>query len=195
MQNNAPVDLLQEVVIILAAGFAKNGHPCRATVMRAEAGVELVRAHPNTTVILSGGRKEARHAKVHKTDAEVMAAIFEHEGIPSSQVLLEQESRDLLGQAVLSCARYLSGASPRKLYLITSPEQAEHALAVFRHVLPLGWEVQPVVTLVPEDEDEAPSEESRKQSEIAFFDGITPGDYQQMLARLRASAPHYAKLA
>lgn len=121
-----------------------------------------------------------------------MARIFEAGGIDRSRLLLEEESRDTIGNAVLVAARYLRHLQPRTIYVVTSPFHAARALLLFRSVLGPQWTVE-VATSSPARGDAA-----RRANEPGgigwthrFFAGINPGDLDACIRKLLTDRPAY----
>ncbi len=168
-----------------------NGKSGQATRLRALAAVKLAKANPTWTFILSG---DGRHdpAKSTLTEAECMAQIFEANGIERSRLLLEDESRDTIGNAVLVAARYLRHVQPRKLYVVTSPFHAVRASLLFRSVLGPDWNIK-VLPSSPARGDAArrANEPGGIEWTHRFFAGITPSDLRTSIARLLAERPVY----
>lgn len=114
-----------------------------------------------------------------------MARIFEANGIDRSRLLLEEESRDTIGNAVLVAARYLRHLQPGTLYVVTSPFHAARALLLFRSVLGPQWTIE-VATSSP-----ARGDAVRRANEPGgidwtkrFFTGISPGDLGACIRKL-----------
>ncbi len=176
------------IAVVLGGGMTKKGKSGHATNLRALAGVRLAKANPTWTFILSGdGRKS------NLTEAESMARIFEANGIERSRLLLEDEARDTIGNAVLVAARYLRHVQPRKLYVVTSPFHATRALLLFRGVLGPNWDIEVVTSANAHgDSNRRANEPGGIEWTHRFLAGITPGDLRAATARLLADRPFYA---
>jgi uncharacterized SAM-binding protein YcdF (DUF218 family) len=110
-------------------------------------------------------------------------------------VALEDESRDTLGNAILTAIRHLASLEPRPLAVITSPFHLERAVQTFRHVLGDRWPLTAVAAdETPDDLARTASETRYLQETAAFFAGLAPGDLAGCAARLRARSPYYAAL-
>lgn len=179
------------IVVVLGGGMYSDGRGGPATILRARKAVKLAKTNPSWTFILSGdGRVDP--SKSNLTEAEFMARIMESNGVDRSRLLLEDESRDTVGNAVLVVARYLRHLQPRTLYVVTSPFHATRALMLFRGVLGAQWDVQ-IAASSPARGDAA-----RRANEPGgidwtrrFFAGITPGDLRACISRLLADRPTY----
>ena len=117
-------------------------------------------------------------------------------GTAAERLLIEDESRTTLGNAVLVAARYLRGLEPRSIHLISSPFHLQRATEVFRHVLGFAWQVQAVsADETADDVERAPNETRFLQETTTFFEGTQPGDLDAIIKKLRAHDPYYATLA
>jgi len=182
------------IAVVLGAGIQNDGTPSYSTLLRAKAAADLAAANPNMKfIILSGRGPDARNRPV--TEAEMMSNVLATEGIDRSRLLLEDESIDTIGNAVLVAARYLHEVPPRNLYLITSPFHMERSLLIFRHVLGPKWHVEPH-TASPswDDGSRAATEPGGIEWARRFFSGIKPGDLCAIIAKLQAEKPYYATL-
>ncbi|CAN5632827.1 hypothetical protein BH10CYA1_BH10CYA1_45220 [soil metagenome] len=178
------------VVVVLGGGLNSDGTSGQATTLRARKAVKLAKANPSWTFILSGDGRVNPASGL--TEAEYMARIFEASGIDRSRLLLEDESRDTIGNAVLVATRYLKHLQPGTLYVVTSPFHSVRALLLFRSVLGPRWNVD-VATSSPARGDAA-----RRANEPGgidwtkrFLTGISPGDLRACISRLLADRPVY----
>jgi len=185
-------DSVTPIVVVLGGGMSNDGRGGPATILRARKAVKLAKANPTWTFILSGDGR-ADPASSDLTEAQLMARILVEAGVDRSRLLLEDESRDTIGNAVLVAARYLRHLQPRTLYVVTSPFHATRALLLFRGVLGPAWDVQ-VAASSP-----ARGDATRRANEPGgidwtrrFFAGITPGDLKACIRKLIADRPGYA---
>lgn len=117
-------------------------------------------------------------------------------GIAAERVVLEDESVDTIGNAVLVAVRYLKNIEPRPLAVITSPFHLERATGTFRHVLGFPWPIEAVAADETEDDIARAARETRYvQETTAFFAGLPAGDLRAIARRLRERSPRYAALA
>ncbi len=176
------------VAVCLGSGIAADGSASETTFLRATAAAELAQAHPEMTIILSGdGRKEQDPALRDKvrTEAAIMAEILTKSGIAPERLVLEDESRDTIGNAILTAVRYCHGETPRRLYLVTSPFHLKRALASFEGVLGGKWEIIPhLCAVASSDESRGAMEQGGIDWTAAFYKGITPGDLHASVRRL-----------
>ena len=197
--SDQPSALGATVAVCLGSGTAPDGSASETTLLRSEAAIKLARSNPEMTIILSGdGRKEKDPAlrSALRTEATIMAEIMSQSGISSERLLLEDQSCDTIGNAILTAARYLHGHRPRRLYVVTSPFHTTRALASFKGVLADKWEIIPHACAVASDDA---SRGAKEQGGIdwttAFFKGITRGDLPACVKRLlETGKPFYRTL-
>lgn len=116
-------------------------------------------------------------------------------GIAPERVALEDESRDTIGNAILTAVRYLGEIEPRPLSIITSPFHLERATETFRHTLGYAWQIQAVAADETDDDVSHAARETRYlQETTAFFAGARPGDLRELVRRLTERWPYYAGL-
>jgi hypothetical protein len=114
-----------------------------------------------------------------------MAEILNKNGISNERLLLEDESRDTIGNAILTAVRFLHGQTPRRLYVVTSPFHIKRALTSFKGVLGSQWEILPHASAVAsDDESRGANEQGGIDWTNAFFESITEGDLPDLVKRL-----------
>ena len=181
-----------ELAVVLGGGIGADGSPLPSTIARAHRAAQIARERPELALICSGDRQSGAPADA-PSEAALMRDRIVGWGIDADRVVLEDESRDTLGNAVLTAARYLHGIEPRPLWIITSPFHLERATETFRHVLGYPWQVQAVASDETSDDVERAARETRFLQEMTvFFAGIRPGDLRAIAKRLRERSPEYA---
>src|SRR5262249_25035304 len=153
---------------------------------------KLALERPDLTIIASGDGRSAKQ-KADPTEARHIADILEKRGVASQRILLEDESHDTIGNAILTYAKFLQGEKPRKVYVVTSPFHVRRALICFRGVLGPEWEIEAYPSEV--DAGDAAKIETDFTATHAFFKDVTPGDLPVLVERLNAKRSSYASLA
>lgn len=176
------------VAVVLGSGVSRDGTPARTTVLRARAALRLAKSRPDVTFILSGdGRKEGGSV----SEAEAMKRILLDGGVAEERLLIEDQSQDTVGNAVLSAARYFSG-DIKRVYVITSPFHMQRAQIAFRGVCPPHCKIIPYASRVAStDAVRGANESGGVWWMIDFFENIEPGDVASAVARLLDRRPHY----
>lgn len=186
------VDSGSPIVVVLGGGMFSDAKGEPSTTARARKAVKLAKANPGWTFILSGdGRVHSAQSPL--TEAQFMFRILVQNGVDRSRLLLEEEARCTVGNAVLVAARYLRHWQPRTLYVVTSPFHATRAQLLFSGVLGAQWDVQVAVS------SPARGEAARRANEPGgiewtkrFLAGIAPGDLSACITKLVAQRQHYA---
>lgn len=183
-----------ELAVVLGGGITADGGPLPSTNARAHRAAQLARERPELMVICSGDRQPDAPAGT-PSEAALMRDLMVGWGVAAERIAIEDESRDTIGNAVLTAVRHLAGIEPRPLSVITSPFHLERATETFRHVLGYQWQVQAVASDETNDDIErAARETGYLQETTKFFDGVRPGDLRTMVRRLRERWPYYAGL-
>lgn len=181
-----------ELAVVLGGGLDAGGAPLPSTRARAHRAAQLAHERAELALICSGDRQPGAPEGV-PSEAAQMRDLISGFGIAADRIVLEDESRDTLANAVLTAARYLTDLEPRPLSVITSPFHLERATETFRHVLGYRWQVMAVASDETDDDVARAARETRfLQETTAFFAGIKPGDLRSIVARLRARSPEYA---
>lgn len=171
-----------EIIVVLGGKIGQ--------LARAEAAAALARERPEAAVILSG--RAAFEDAPELSEAEIMAGVLRAEGIADERIYLEDESRDTIGNAVLTAIRYLRDITPRPLTVVTSPFHLRRALYIFNAVLGPSWPITGHASAsTPEDDDRAPLEDTYLSEVRSMLSGIEPGDLRAIGALLRARWPEF----
>lgn len=181
-----------ELAVVLGGGITADGGPLPSTKARAHRAAQLARERPELMLICSGDRQVDAPVGT-PSEAALMRDLIIGWGVDAQRIAIEDESRDTIGNAVLTAVRYLHGIEPRPVSVITSPFHLERATETFRHVLGYAWQVQAVASDETNDDIERAVRETRYLQETTkFFDGVHPGDLRTMARRLRERWPYYA---
>jgi uncharacterized SAM-binding protein YcdF (DUF218 family) len=190
-----PITDAPELAVVLGGGLDADGTPLPSTRARAHRGAQLARERPELGLICSGDRQPGAPEDAPSEAAQLRDLITGF-GIAADRIVLEDESRDTLANAVLTAARYLHDLEPRPLSVITSPFHLERATETFRHVLGYRWQVMAVASDETDDDVARAARETRYlQETTAFFTGIKPGDLRAIAVRFRDRSPEYATTA
>ena len=181
-----------ELAVVLGGGLTPAGGPLPSTKARAHRGAQLAHERPELGLICSGDRQLDAPAGT-PSEAALMRDLIIGSGVAADRIAIEDESRETIGNAVLTAMRYLKGIEPRPLSVITSPFHLERATETFRHVLGYAWQIQAVASDETDDDiARAVRETVYLQDTTKFFDGVRAGDYRTMAQRLRQRWPFYA---
>lgn len=182
MKSDDPLAAAPEIIVVLGSKHHQ--------VRRARTAAALALERPGVAVILSG--RVGFEPPVGPSEAEIMAGVMSESGIPGDRLFLEDESRDTLGNALLTAVRYLGKISPRPLTLVTSPFHMERSLFIFRTVLGPTWTVAGHASpATPADEAQVTPELKYLSEVRLMLSGIEPGDLRAIAAQLRARWPEF----
>ncbi len=183
-----------ELAVVLGGGLAPDSGPLPSTKARAHRGAQLARERPELGLICSGDRQLDAPAGT-PSEASLMRDLIVGYGVLSGRIAIEDESRDTIGNAVLTAVRFLRDIEPRPLSVITSPFHLERATETFRHVLGYAWQIQAVASDETDDDiARAARETLYLQETTKFFEGVRAGDYRTMAQRLRQRWPYYVDI-
>jgi hypothetical protein len=181
-----------ELGVVLGGGIGPDGGPLPSTRARAHRAAQLARERPELVLICSGDR-QLEAAEGTPSEAALMRDLMTGWAVAADRIAIEDESRDTIGNAVLTALRYLRGIEPRPLAVITSPFHLERATETFRHVLGYPWQLEAVASDETDDDiARAARETVFLQETTTFFAGVRPGDFGTMARRLRERWPYYA---
>lgn len=168
------------------------GGLAQAMAARARTAAALARDTPGLVLILSGSHPPSAPAPA-RTEAEVLRDLLRDQGVEDERLLLEDESRDTLGNAVFTAVRYLADIAPRRVLLVTSPYHAARAIRIFRAVLGPRWQVAGMACEpVPGERERVTPEREFEREADTFFAGLRPGDLRAFAARLQERYPYYS---
>jgi uncharacterized SAM-binding protein YcdF (DUF218 family) len=171
-----------EIIVVLGGKIGQ--------VARATAAAALAREHPQAVLILSGRAPFEEPPEL--SEAEIMARVLRAEGISEDRIFLEDESRDTIGNALLTTIRYLRNIAPRPVTVVTSPFHMRRALYIFRAVLGPPWPIAGQTSAPTPEDDERESLETKYLSEVrSMLFGLEPGDLRAIAAQLRARWPEF----
>jgi uncharacterized SAM-binding protein YcdF (DUF218 family) len=181
-----------ELGVVLGGGIEPDGRPLPSTHARAHRAAQLARERPELVLICSGDRPLEAAAGT-PSEATLMRDLITGWGVAPDRVVIEDESRDTIGNALLTAVRYLKGIEPRPLAVITSPFHLERATETFRHVLGYPWQIEAVASDETDDDVARAARETLfLQETTRFFAHVRPGDFVTMARRLRDRWPYYA---
>lgn len=105
-----------KVAVVLGAGLHNNGTATQRTINRAKAAARLAATCPEMLIILSGNGPNQPPWSPRLSEAHQMQLVLTAHGVAQERQLIEDESVDTAGNAILSYARY------RKLLAIAEHE-------------------------------------------------------------------------
>lgn len=135
-----PIDGAADAIVVLGGGVQPDGSLPDVARTRMDRAVELFESGVAPRLILSG-RCGLGGAEPAVTEAAAMAAYAAGFGIPRGALLLEEESRDTLGNAYFTRARFLEPNGWTSIRVVTSDFHLSRAAWVFRKIMGPGYDV------------------------------------------------------
>lgn len=190
-----PLDRASEIAVVLGGGISAHGEADAATVARTQAAALLARERPLLAFVLTGRQSGRSGVTYPVSEAQWMAERLVLDGVSRERMVLENESRDTLGNAVLVAARYLRELEPRPLWIVTSSYHMARSVLAFAATLGAAWPIRTRTSPAAADDAFRSAAEAKFIQETSeFFDGIDIGDLDAIVARLCERYPYYATL-
>ena len=126
-----------KIAVVLGSGLMPDGTASPVTRLRALKAAKFVSKHP-MPLILSGHRSIDDNGAHGTSEAEAMLKIVREQGI-ETPCMLEEDSFNTLGNAILTAFYFLQNETPGTLYIVTSPFHMERAKFIFSRVLGPKW--------------------------------------------------------
>ena len=123
--------MVNDAIIVLAGGISKTRELSKNSQERVKKGVELFKQKKAPILIMSGTRNEA----------QAMRDYTQTLGIPGKNILLEEKSRDTIGNAYFTKVQYLKPRNFKKFIIVTSDYHIPRVQYIFRKVLGSKFEI------------------------------------------------------
>ncbi len=129
------------LIIALGRGIRPDGRIPKITQNRAKKAVRLFKQNPNSTLLISAGYWGFQRFTPPNTEAKPMKAIALSMGVPASKIILEEISRDTLGNAYFT--RLIADKHGwKKIIVVTSKDHLERTKYYFEKVYGPGYELR-----------------------------------------------------
>jgi len=178
---------MHDAVIVLANLMDAEGRLNDESQARLSLACELVRAGEAPVLVTSGW---AYRSDSDLCIADVMARhAMTHMHLDASQIVIERNSRDTVGDAVFTKRNLANRFAWRSVLAVTTAYHVARTKAIFSFVYGRAVEV-----VGAEGVNNAALAESEAKSLSAFratFDGIAAGDDEAIYLRLKAAHPFY----
>lgn len=193
---------MKDAIIILAGGVNYDGTLPSNPKLRVEKGVELYNQGKAKKIIMSGAYgfwldwlKKA--PPIH--EAEAMKTYALSLGVPNENVLMEEDSKDTLGNAYFVKVSILEKNNWKNIIVVTSDYHLPRAKIIFDTVLGPDYTIEYVESknIFTEEEKQVWKESEAKTIEVSNkiinIDIIKPGDTEAIKNILFIIHPGYAK--
>lgn len=130
-----------DAIVVLGRGVRRDGSLGLIARGRVERALELHALHVAPRIIFSGCTGLMADTAPVVTEAEAMASYAMHRGLDRSAILLEDQSRDTIGNAYFTRIRWLEPNDWRAIRVVTSDFHVPRASWLFEKVLGRGFDV------------------------------------------------------
>jgi len=186
-----------DVIIILGGGINPDGSLREITIDRIKKGIKLFRRNITDWIIASGAYGFMENYVPPITEAKAMAKYLENNGVPKEKIILEEKSKDTIGNAYFTKVNVLE---PRKWYnpiVVTSNFHIPRTRYIFKKVLGKKYNVSfvKVTSKLPRDLLERIRIKEQKVLNLLkrWTKEIEDGDDKSLKKFLYTEHPAYAK--
>jgi len=124
-----------DAIIILGGGISQEGALSQITINRLEKGIELFKKKVSENIVVSGKYNFMEDYIPNITEARAMSKYLERKGIPKEKIILEEESKDTIGNAFFTKTNVLEPRKWRTIIVITSEFHIQRTKYVFKKIL------------------------------------------------------------
>jgi uncharacterized SAM-binding protein YcdF (DUF218 family) len=157
-----------DAIVVLGRGVDPDGALPALAKQRVARAVELFAWGVAPRLIFSGRCSLMTETEPPRTEAGAMAEHAVALGVPRRAVLLEEESRDTIGNAYFVMRRFLEPNDWMSIRVVTSDFHIQRTAWVFQKVLGLGYDV--AYSPSPSELDHATiAARAREESDISTF--------------------------
>ena len=185
-----------DAIVVLGRGVDADGALPALAKQRVDRAAELYAWGVAPRLIFSGRCSLMAQAEPPRTEAAAMAEHALAIGIPRRAIILEEESRDTIGNAYFVLRRFLEPNDWMSIRVVTSDFHIQRTAWVFQKVLGLGYDV--AFSPAPSELDHATiAARAREESDISTFlndwiGGIPDGDPVALAQLIWQQHPGYA---
>lgn len=186
-----------DAIVVLGRGVRADGSIGLIARGRVDRSLELFNRGVAPRIIFSGRSSLMSENLPTVTEASAMASYAASRGLPPSASLVEEESRDTIGNAYFIRTRWLDPHRWRAIRVVTSDFHVPRAAWLFRKILGADYDV----SFSPASSERFASTvalRARDESDIAAFlaewlGGIADGDLPAVEHLIRHQHPGYAR--
>lgn len=186
-----------DALVVLGRGVDPNGSLPRLAKQRVERAAQLFAWKTAPCIIFSGRCSLMRDAIPAITEAKAMSDYAVSLGIRREVLLLEEQSRDTVGNAYFTLRNFLEPNDWTSIRVVTSDFHIQRAAWVFEKVLGLGYDVS--FSPSPSELDHSTiAVRAREEADITAFlmewmADIQPGDPASLARLIWQEHPGYAE--
>lgn len=178
--NSAAVVSPHMVIVVLGKQLVRS-EIHESLQRQVDIGIRTLRETDSRFIVMTGGQT---NPTVQRTESEAMRGYAIRQGVGEDRIRTEETSRDTIGNAFFSRPIVDDIPGTDTIHLVTACYHVERATFVFEQCFGPAYDIKAAYcndTSIPESEL---SEEEALERAEAFFDPITPGDLDQIEARI-----------
>lgn len=185
-----------DAIVVLGRGIDPDGALPRLAKQRVERAAELFGWEVAPRIIFSGRCSLMTEGEPVCTEAAAMAEYAISLGLPERALLLEEDSRDTIGNAYFVLRRFLEPNDWMSIRVVTSDFHIQRTAWIFQKVLGLGYDVS--FSPAPSELDHSSiAARAREESDISTFlmewvGAIPDGDPVSLARLIWQEHPGYA---
>jgi uncharacterized SAM-binding protein YcdF (DUF218 family) len=128
--------------VILGGEITNRGKISKDALSRVKKGLKLFKQDKINKFVLSGGFTNQKFPKL--SEAKLFKDYLIKHGVPKNKIILEEESKSTLGNAVYCKKLFVKKKLAKRITLITSDYHMGRALGLFKHVFGKQYKITPV---------------------------------------------------
>tara|TARA_Y100000310_G_scaffold171085_1_gene171237 strand:+ start:1747 stop:2295 length:549 start_codon:yes stop_codon:yes gene_type:complete len=118
--------------VILGGSITNKGKIPKDALSRVKKGLKLFKKGQVDFFMVSGGFMSQKFPRL--SEAKLFKDFLVKHGVPKSKIIMENRSRDTLGNAIFCKKIFIKKKLEKNITLITSDYHLKRALSVFRHI-------------------------------------------------------------
>ncbi len=133
---------MKDALIVLGGGINANGEISLTSKSRIEKAVKIFNSGYANHLILSGKASFSKNPIPARTEAQIMKEYAVLLGVPTEKILLEEDSRDTIGNAYFVKNKFLEPNNWRDVGVVTSEYHLPRAEYIFKKVLGEQYKIE-----------------------------------------------------
>lgn len=181
--------MTEDAIIVLGKGISDDGALPEIARQHIRTGVDLYSVAP-CPIIMSGAYGLFEQQPTC-TEASAMRKYAIELGISDERIIVEEESRDTIGNAWFTKTRIVAPSNWRRLVLVTSDYHMARAFWIFSKVYGPRYSLRSAPVLTNEGAARADTEQRFLEMARALLDDVPDGDDALLAARIHGEHPAY----